>query len=282
MKVLVTSGTGKVAQELIKLLKVKGAEPIVMSHTKSHLQQLSSGVKGVFGDFNDPSTWEAAFEGVDKLCLITPPMQEEAVRACAFASKAYEKGIKHITFLGVHDAENAPQIPHIGAKILIKKSLMLSGKAFTIIEPNNFYQNDFWFLETAKTKGEYLQPIGQIGLNRVDLRDIAEAMANATTEERHQFKIYPLIGPESLTGDKTARILSEVYEKEIIYPQDCLQKWEQFVKPMIPDWLLADWKQMYSFFISKGLRASPVQLIQQEKILNRPPRKYEDFIKENV
>lgn len=282
MKVLITSGTGKVGQELLKLLSLKEAEPIVMSHTKSNLQQLSSGFKGVYGDFNDPSSWETALTGIDKLCLITPPIEQEAEKGCAFITKAFAMGVKQIVFLGVHDAEKAPQIPHIGAKVLIKKALMASGKPFTVIEPNNFYQNDLWFLQTARDTGEYLQPIGQVGLSRVDVRDIAEAMVNAVMNDQHQYKIYSLVGPEPLTGDKIAKILSDVYGKNIIYPKDCLQKWEQMLKPMIPDWLLADWKQMYLFFMDQGLRASSVQLIQQEKILNRPPRKYEDFVKENV
>ncbi len=282
MKVLVTSGTGKVAQELIKLLKEKGAEPIVLSHTQSNLESLPNGIKGVYGDFNDSSTWEKALTGIEKLCLITPPIQNEAEIGTAFCKKALEMGVKHIVFLGVHDAEKAPHIPHIGAKVMIKNFLMNSGKPFTIVEPNNFFQNDLWFLEAAKTTGEYLQPLGQIGLSRVDLRDIAEAMANAVFHSKHEFQIYPLVGPESLTGDKIAKILSEIYNVNIIYPADCLQKWETMLKPMIPSWLLDDWREMYLYFMEKGLKATPVQLIQQEKILNRPPRKYEDFVKENV
>lgn len=282
MKILVTSGTGKVARELIKLLKERGADPIIMSHSQENLQQLPQGQKGVFGDFHKEETWQEAFKGIEKLCLITPPLEHEAEIATRFAAAAYESGIKQIVFLGVHNAENAPEIPHIGAKVIIKQFLISSGKPFTVIEPNNFFQNDLWFLQAAKEKGEYLQPIGQIGLSRVDVRDIAEAMANASLEEKHQYKVYPLVGPEPLTGAKTAKVLSEVFGKQVIYPEDCLQKWEVMLKPMIPEWLLADWKQMYSFFMARGLCASPVQLIQQEKILNRPPRKYEDFIKENV
>ncbi len=282
MSVLVTSGTGKVANELIKLLKEKGEDPIIMSHSKNNLQDLPSGKKGVYGDFNNPQTWEEALKGVEKLCLITPPLEHEADIACAFIKKAYASGVKQIAFLGVHNAEKAPQIPHIGAKVVIKQALIDSGKPFTVVEPNNFFQNDLWFLEHAREKGEYLQPIGQIGLSRVDLRDIAEAMANAIVDEKHQYKVYPLVGPEPLTGDKTAKILSDILGRKVIYPMDCMEKWEIMLRPMIPAWLLADWKQMYSFFIAEGLCASPVQLIQQEKILKRVPRKYEDFIKENL
>lgn len=282
MKVLITSGTGKVAQELLKILLLRGLEPIIMTHTKDNLQNLIPGTKGIYGDFSNPSTWEEALRGVDKLCLITPPLQNEADVGSAFASKAYELGVNHIVFLGVHDCELAPHIPHIGAKTTIKRALMSSGRAFTVVEPNNFYQNDLWFFETAKSKGEYLQPIGQVGLNRVDVRDIAEAMANALGDDRHQFKVYPLVGPESLTGDKTAKILSDIYRQEIVYPKDCLMKWEIMLKSMIPEWLLKDWKEMYLFFMDQGLRANSHQLLLQEKILNRVPRKYEDFVKENV
>lgn len=282
MRILITSGTGMVAKELINhLLRLK-LRPVVMSHSPEKLKDLPPEVEGVYGDLSRPETWEDVFENIDKLCLITPAMLHEGTAGVAFAEKAHAKGIKNIVFLGIHNVMTAPTIPHFEAKIRIKNYLINSGRPFTVIEPNNFYQNDSWFIPAAKASGHYLQPLGEIGLNRIDARDISLAMANALHTESHYFKSYPLVGPETLSGSKIARILSETLNQEITYPQDCLEKWETFIQPHIPSWLLEDWRMMYKHFCSQGLRADSLDFINQEKILGQVPRKYEDYIKENL
>lgn len=265
MNILITSGTGKVGQEVTKILSSRGITPKIMTR-----------------DFERPQTWDSILKGIDKVCLITPPIQQEEKYAVEFTEKAFQMGVKHIVFLGIHNVMSAPHIPHFKAKIRVEEALKNSGKPYTIVECNNFFQNDIYFLPMAKERGLYLQPLGEIGLNRVDVRDIAEAMVSALFDEKHYYKSYPLVGAEPLTGEKIARTMSEVLNQDIWYPSDCMSLWEEAFTPMIPKWLLEDWKIMYQHFIANGLRASAGDLIQQEKILGRAPRKYENYLKEIV
>jgi uncharacterized protein YbjT (DUF2867 family) len=71
---------------------------------------------------------------------------------------------------------------------------------FTLIMANNFFQNDLLHRESIIEEGMYPQPIGDIGLNRVDVRDIADAVVSTLTQTGHEFHCYPLIGVEVLTG----------------------------------------------------------------------------------
>lgn len=265
MNILITSGTGKVGTEVVRLLTALGHSSKIITR-----------------DLNKPETWDNYLEGIDKVCLITPPIQDEGPVAVNFAERAYARGVKQIVFLGIHNVEAAPHIPHFKAKIDVEEALVKSGKPYTIIEANNFYQNDMWFLPMAKETGMYLQPIGPLGLSRVDVRDIAECMVNALVDDRHHFKSYPLVGGEVLNGQKTANLISEVLGKKITYPENCMEIWEETLSKMIPHWLLEDWKIMYKFFNENGLKASPLDLIQQEKILGKAPRKYETYLKENA
>lgn len=265
MNILMTSGTGKVGQELTKVLGAHGITPKIMTR-----------------DFERPETWDTNLKGIDKVCLITPPIREEGKYAKMFVEKAHAAGVKHIVFLGIHNVQSAPHIPHFQAKIQVEETLKKIGMPYTIVECNNFFQNDLYFLPMAKERGLYLQPLGNIGLNRVDVRDIADAMATALFDEKHYYKSYPLVGAEPLTGEKIARTMSDVLQKDIWYPTDCMPLWEEAFTPMIPGWLLEDWKVMYQHFMSNGLRATPGDLIQQEKILGKAPRKYENYLKEIV
>lgn len=282
MRILITSGTGTIATELINNLLQAKLKPVIMSHNHKKLENLPAGVEGVFGDMTQPDTWEHVFDNIDKLCLITPAMLDEGKMGEAFAKKARDKKVDHIVFLGIHKVFTAPQIPHFESKIRIKNYLQSADKPYTVIEANNFFQNDSWFLPMAKSSGQYLQPIGDVGLNRVDVRDISLAMTNALLNESHNFKSYSLVGPEALTGKKTAQILSSALNRDVVYPSDCKTKWEEFIGPHIPQWLLEDWKLMYDHFISQGLKADSLDLSNQEKIIGRAPRRYEDFMRENI
>lgn len=282
MRILITSGTGTIATQIKSKLLESGHTPVLMSHSPEKLKNQGPGIEAVYGDFDKPESWKNALTGIDKVCLITPAMEEEGEKGVAFAKTAYEMGVQQIAFLGIHNVMSAPEIPHFKSKILIKSKLHEWEKPFTVIEANNFYQNDLWFIPWAKETKFYLQPIGSIGLNRVDARDIAEAMVNSLLDKKHYFQSYPLIGPEALTGEKISAILSSNLGVEVTYPEDCFSRWEAKMKNAIPDWLLEDWRMMYTHFTKNGLRASPVDLIMQEKILGHAPRKYEDYVKEFV
>lgn len=265
MNILLTSGTGKVGQEVTKILATRGIHPKIMTR-----------------DFERPETWETILKGVDKVCLITPPIKEEEMYAVRFVTKAAEMGVKHIVFLGIHNVLSAPHIPHFLSKISVEETLKKTRIPYTILECNNFFQNDMYFLPMAEERGLYLQPLGDIGLNRVDVRDIAEAMVSALFDDKHFYKSYPLVGAEPLTGEKIAKSMSEILQMKISYPSECLSLWEETFKPLIPGFLLEDWKTMYKHFMAHGLRATAADLIQQEKILGKAPRKYENYLKENV
>jgi hypothetical protein len=55
----------------------------------------------------------------------------------------------------------------------IENALKQSDLTYTTLRPNNFYQNDHWFREAIQSHGVYPQPMGDVGLSRVDTRDVS-------------------------------------------------------------------------------------------------------------
>ena len=62
--------------------------------------------------------------------------------------------------------DRAPHLPHFGAKLPIEAAIKASGIAYTIVRPNNFYQNDYWYKDAMLQYGVYPQPLGGVGLSR--------------------------------------------------------------------------------------------------------------------
>jgi len=85
--------------------------------------------------------------------------------------------VKRVVYLSVHHADKAAWLPHFGSKIGVEEALKVSGIPFTILRPNNFYQNDYWFKDVLLQYGVYPQPLGSTGVSRVDVRDIADGVA---------------------------------------------------------------------------------------------------------
>lgn len=280
MRVLITAGTGKVGRELTKRIYGRGHDPIVMTHSLSHLKDLPSGVEGIFTDLQRKESWEESLKNIDKLCLITPCLQNEGEIGKEFAQLAIGHGIQQIVFLSIYNVEAGVHIPHFAAKIEIEEMIKRSGTPYTFIRANNFFQNDEWFVHGVEEQGMYTQPLGPVGLNRVDVRDVADAIVNALLDTKHHFKTYPLLGKEALTGRKTAAIYSEVVGNKISYPENSLQIWETNFKNHIPDWQLEDWKMMYEFFLQDGLLARGDDFERLDQILGKSPRRFEDYVKE--
>lgn len=276
MKTLITASTGTVGSRVVQKLKTK-RDVEVLEATRNPQKP-----EHIYFDFNNEQAMFEACRLADKAVLITPASQTELAEGLSFLETAQRAGLRHIVFMSIHQVERAPAIPHFASKIAIQRKLNSSGMSWTTIAPNNFYQNDLWFQASLCDFGIYPQPFGQKGLSRVDADDIAEALVNAVLDESYSRQIYPLIGPEALTARDVCKVYSQFLDREIMYGGDDLQKWAEQNRKFLPEWLLNDWLKMYKFFQEQGLKATATEYIQQEKILKRPPKSFESFVKETV
>jgi uncharacterized protein YbjT (DUF2867 family) len=278
MKVLVIGGTGTVGSAVVAALEASGHEPRVMSRSVPKAGRLPAGTVHVVGDLSQPATLPAAFAGTDGVFLLVAMSQTETVQGLAGVEAAQIAGAERIVYLSVVMPPGAEAVPHVASKIPIERAVQASGIPWTILRPNNFFQNDVWFRDAITTYGVYPQPIGPRGLNRVDVRDIAEAAANAFT--RGVGGIVPLNGPRGLTGDDTARVYSEILKRPVRYGGDDLEAWEKQASMMFPPWMVHDLRVMYDYFIRKGAHASGTDFAAQERLLGRAPRSFEAFVGE--
>jgi uncharacterized protein YbjT (DUF2867 family) len=130
--------------------------------------------------------------------------------------------------------------------------------------------------------GVYPQPIGSVGLNRVDIRDVALAAVNAMLNSSHDCKEYPLHGKDVLTGEGVAAIFSRHIGKEIYYGGNDLEAWAKQAQHMMPEWMVRDLRIMYGYFQKHGLLATPQDFSEQYKVLGREPQLFDDFVAEIV
>jgi uncharacterized protein YbjT (DUF2867 family) len=280
MKVLVLGGTGTVGSQVVRELLGRGAEVSVL--TRDAKKPLPPGVKAVAGDLLDPSTVRSAFAGMDGVFLLNALGTTECHEGLMAVDGARLAAVKKVVYLSVHDVDKAPHLPHFGSKISVEAAIRASGIPFTILRPNNFFQNDDWYKDVLLGFGVYPQPIGSVGLSRVDVRDIAEAAAIALTSDRSDGRTVNLVGPEVQTGASTAEIWGNVLGRRITYAGDDLDAWEKQSLAFLPPFLAFDLRLMYAFFQERGLRATAEDVDRQTALLGHPPRRFEDFAAETA
>jgi uncharacterized protein YbjT (DUF2867 family) len=278
MKVLVIGGTGTVGSAVVKQLRDGGHEPRVMTRSAEKAARLPPGTAHVVADLEQPASLPAAFTGVDGVFLLAPVSQTETAQGVAGVEAAKAAGVQRLVYLSVVMPHGSEVIPHFASKIPVEQAVQASGIPWTILRPNNFFQNDLWLRDAIATYGVYPQPLGPRGLNRVDVRDIAEAAANAFT--RGVRGLVPLNGPRGLTGDDTARVYSELLKRPVRYGGDDLDVWAQQASAMFPPWMVQDMRIMYDYFIRKGAHASGTDFAAQERLLGHAPRPFEAFVEE--
>jgi uncharacterized protein YbjT (DUF2867 family) len=279
MKILVIGGTGTVGSAVVTELTKRNASVFVLTRSPEHAQKLPAGVTGIVGDLLDPASL-GAFKGMDGVFLLNPVGPMEAHEGLMAINGARGAHVRRIVYLSVHDLEKASHLPHFGCKIGVEFAVRHSGIHHTILRPNNFYQNDVWMKQALMEYGMYPQPIGSIGLSRVDVRDIAEAAAIALTTDKHDGEIYNLVGPEIVTGESTAADWSRALGRPIRYAGDDLEAWEAQNKPYLPASMLYDFKLMYAFFQAHGLKASGNDIARQTALLGHAPRKFSEYATE--
>ncbi len=280
MKTLVVGGTGKVGGLVVEGLLKQGVAVRVMSHSPDKLKKLPSKVEGVRADLDDAETLPAAFDGIDKVFLLIATGLSESDEGLNAVSAAKAAGVKKIVYLSVFMPEGAEVIPHFRSKLPVEKAIKESKIAYTILRPNNFFQNDLWIKDAIMQYGVYPQPIGTKGLNRVDVRDVAECAVNALTKSGHEGETYEVHGPDALTGEALARTYSRHLGREVRYSGDDLNAWGEKAKNMMPEFMVPEMRIMYEFFQDNGMIAPKDELEKMQKLLGRNPRSFDEFVKE--
>jgi uncharacterized protein YbjT (DUF2867 family) len=282
MNILVTGGTGTVGSQVVRELLARGAQVQVLTRDPAKADKLPAGVKAVTGDLSKVETVTRVFKGVDGVFLINTVSPLEIYEGMLSVCGLRNEAVKRLVYVSVQNADAAGWLPHFGGKVGVETAVRTCGVPWTILRPSNFYQNDYFFKDVLLQYGVYPQPIGEVGVNRVDVRDIAEAAAIALTTSDHEGQIYDLVGPEALTGTSTAATWSRALGKPITYAGNDLEAWEKQALQYMPDWAVFDFKHMYAFFQAHGMKATPETIDRQSRLLGHSPRSFGAFVSETA
>jgi uncharacterized protein YbjT (DUF2867 family) len=282
MRTLVIGATGTVGSRVVSGLIEKGRSVRGMTRSPEKAKGFPQGVEPVIADMEKPESLTIPFAGVDAVFLLAPVSPTETQLGLAAVEAAKKARARKIVYMSVALPPGSEHIPHFASKIPVERAVQASGLQWTILRPNNFFQNDYWSREAITRYGVYPQPIGPAGTNRIDVRDIADAVVNALLNPGHAGEIYSLNGADALTGTDVAETWSRHLGREVRYGGDDLDAWEKEAVKMLPAWMVRDFRIMYEFFQKRGFKATPEEMSHAATAVGHAPRPFDDFVAETA
>lgn len=225
MKILVTTPTGKVGSEVVSILASKGVSRRLALRDPS---KAPAGEEAVKFDYADPSTWEAALAGVDRVYLAAvgdQPAEPEK----AFVDLAVSKGVKRIVKLGAAGIEQT-DVP----LRQVEKHIESKGIEWTFVHPTWFLQNFSTAMAGSIKGGVLAEPVGDRWTAFIDTRDIAAVIVESLLTDDWLGRILTLTGKDKATRAQIVAEIARQTGKDIRFQDITDEQFRAAMKDFLP------------------------------------------------
>jgi NAD(P)H dehydrogenase (quinone) len=165
-------------------------------------------------DLDSPATLAAAFDGVERLLLLTSHGPEQDLREAAAIEAAVAAGVRRIVKISGGAPTLGPNgtTPTAVAHWRSEQRIERSAPDFAFLRPSFYMQNLLGTVApTVAASGTIAAPFGHATIAMVDARDVADCAIAALLDERPSRRAWQLTGPRPVTFDAIAEILGARY-----------------------------------------------------------------------
>ena len=180
---LVLGGTGKTGRRIARRLTEAGAAVRTAARHDADVRF----------DWDDPSTYDAALDGVGAVYLV-PPTERVTFQplVAAFLDRAIAAGVAHVTYLSARGVDHAPaEVPFRAIELDLAAR---RGLTHAIVRPGWFMQNfsEGYFQPGIAADGTIAVPTGDGAEAFVHADDIADvAVATLLDPAAHESRVAP-------------------------------------------------------------------------------------------
>ena len=205
--ILITGGHGKTASRLLEQLRQSGVATRLASRS-------AAGENTVRFDWHDATTFAPALAGVGAISLVAPTDTADPFGAMQpFLEMALQRGVKKFVLLSASSLEVGG--PMMGA---VHQFLRDNAPHWFVLRPTWFMQNfsEGPHANTIRDENAIYSATQTGRVAFIDARDIAAVAATALTTDLPN-RDAVLTGPQPLSYDEVAAILSEVTGRSIVH-----------------------------------------------------------------
>jgi len=281
--ILVTGAAGKTGRAVISALAKKKQSVRALVYREEQVRQVEAlGATDVLvGDMRSKDTLGRAVDGSESVYHICPNVNpDEFEIGSSIVASAVSAKVGHFVFHSVLHPQ-VESMPHHWMKMRVEEVLVGSGLRFSILQPAPYMQNLQGQLRDILERGVYSVPYSaDAPMSLVDLGDVAEAAANVLTTPTHVGATYELAGPEILTPNQMAEILSQHLNRMVHATRIPLEMWrEQARTAGMGSYQLETLEKMFAYYDHNGLWGNPLTL---KALLGRQPTSFSEYVKRTI
>ena len=276
--ILVTGAAGKTGQAVVRALLANGrtVRTLVRNETQRELISSLYDTDIVIGDMRVESVISSLFEDIRAVYHICPNMHpDELSIGLAMISAAKTADVTQFVFHSVlHPQVEA--MPHHWQKMRVEEALFTSGIPFTILQPAAYMQNILVEWKNIQQEGIIRVPYSPESKGSpVDLNDVADVASLVLSDRDHIGATYELCGPDILTYQEQATILSEYIDRSIRVEQISLNEWKTLAyEAGLRTYSVESLLKMFLYYDLYGFWGSSHVL---STLLQRPPTSFIEF-----
>ncbi|MBR0642694.1 NmrA family NAD(P)-binding protein [Plastoroseomonas hellenica] len=229
--IVVTAPTGDIGHQVVQNLLRSGAPIRVIARDPSKLaHEVRKSAEVVEGSHGDADVVNEAFKGADAVFWLTPADPKAASVMAAYvdftrpaATALKEQRVKRVvavTALG-RGSPLADKAGYVTGSLAMDDLIVGTGVAFRGLANPSFMDNIARQAAAIRDQGKFFLPIsGDLKLPSVATRDIAAIAARLLLDENWtgQSEV-PVLGPEDISFNDMADIISDVLGRPVSYQQ---------------------------------------------------------------
>src|SRR6202167_3125062 len=214
--ILVTTA-GKVGTEAVRSLILREVPVRVLARDPGKAKALAdAGAEVAVGDLDVPASIDEAMAGVTAVILVSPAIPAQELNVIASAARA---GVTHIVKATSKASADSP-IARRRGQAEIEAGLAAAGIPHTLLRSNAYMQNVLAVAPAIAATSSSGSAAGKGRAGMVDARDVAAvAAAIAAFPASRVGKTYWLTGPELLSNDDVAAVLSKLLGRTVTYQE---------------------------------------------------------------
>jgi uncharacterized protein YbjT (DUF2867 family) len=274
--ILVTGATGNVGKPLVQHLLDQGQTVRVLARNPQKVAYLAGRVEVVLGDLDNRESLVRACQGVESVFLVDFETEQVSNTLAA----ALQTGVRRLVKVSTIEAGHEPMIGHGRHHRQREDMIRAAGLEWTFLRPTMYMSNALDWAATIREQGVIYFPGGEGRVPAVHPADVAAVAAVALTQPGHTGQAYALTGPEALSLDEMAAILTRELGRPVRYVDvpDAAAA-EGLRTAGLPEYVIAGLVEAFSA-LRAGRFADCTDAVAQ--VTGRPPRTFEAWCRKNA
>lgn len=276
--ILVTGAAGKTGLAVIRATAALGGRIRALVRREEQIRKVidAGASDSVVGDMTSALTFESAAMGIETVYHICPNVSPDEVKIGRTAIQAcLQSSVGRFVYHSVLHPQTE-EMPHHWTKLKVEEMLLSSGLDFTILQPAAYMQNVLGNWKRIEEEGIFSVPYPvETRISLVDLEDVAEVAAKVMLNQEYSGGIFELAGPEALSQQEIAGILTDVLGYSVTAHQENLTTWKTQMEGRDPGaYQLETLIKMFEYYAKNDFIGNDFVLRQ---LLQREPRSFRAF-----